>query len=115
MKPTIITETCTYVDRYGKGHIRYNKKDIALPNLLVGEKAKIDIANSKVIQILEPSKDRVKPLCEKYDQCGGCQLMHLSKEGQKAFKTRILKETFQPLNKIMTCTINDCEMAENPL
>lgn len=115
MKPTIITETCMYVDRYGKGHIRYNKKDIALPNLLVGEKAKIDIANSKVIQILEPSKDRVKPLCEKYDQCGGCQLMHLSKEGQKAFKTRILKETFQPLKKMMTCTINDCEMAENPL
>jgi len=115
MKPTIITATCTNVDHLGKGHILYNKKDIAINNLLKGEKAKIDINNQKVIQILEPSKDRIQPVCEKFDECGGCQLMHMSQEAKKAFKTRILKETFQPLKKMMLCDIKDCEMAENPL
>lgn len=115
MKPNIIEATCTYVDHYGKGHINYNKKDYALNNLLKGEKAKIDLNNLRVIKVLEPSKDRVKPLCEKYDECGSCQLMHMNKDAQKAFKTNVLKETFQPLKKMMSCAINDCEMADNPL
>lgn len=115
MKPNIITATCRYVDHNGKGHISYNNKDLAFNNLLTQEKARIDINNQKVIQILEPSKDRVLPLCEKYNECGGCQLMHMSFKGQQAFKTKVLKETFQPLNKMMTCQIEDCEMAQDPL
>lgn len=115
MKPNIIQATCSYVDHNGKGHISYNKKDLAFNNLLLNEKVKIDINNQKIVQILAPSKDRVTPLCEKYNECGGCQLMHMSLDAQKAFKTRILKETFQPLKKMMNCKIEDCEMADDPL
>ena len=46
MKPKIIEATCNYVDRYAKGHILYDKKDIALNNHLKGEKAKIDLSQN---------------------------------------------------------------------
>ena len=115
MKPLIIETTCTNIDHYGKGQITYNRKKLSFSNLLPGEKAKIDVANEKVVKILEPSKERIKPLCDKYDSCGGCQLMHMSSMAQKQFKTQILKETFAPLKKMMTCGFNECEMAENPL
>ena len=115
MKPKIIEATCNYVDRYAKGHILYDKKDIALNNLLKGEKAKIDLSQNKVIKIIEPSKERTKPLCDKYEQCGSCQIMHMTKDAQKSFKTNILKETFKPLKSMMKCDVKDVEMADNPL
>lgn len=49
-------------------------------------KAKKNYAYARLIQILEPSPDRVEPHCTLHRRCGGCQLQALSYEKQLAYK-----------------------------
>lgn len=117
MKKTFIKATCTHLDIEGKGHFRYQNKDYAIANFLPGEIAEIDIQNSKqpkLHKLLETSNQRVTPKCEKYLQCGGCQLLHLDASSQQEFKTNSVKKVFAPLKNMMTCRINDCVMADDP-
>ena len=41
-------------------------------------KAKKNYGYGKLMKILQPSADRVEPLCPKAGPCGGCQLQALS-------------------------------------
>lgn len=45
--------------------------------------------------LIEKSKDRVKVECPYYQECGGCQLMHLSYENQLHYKKEKVKEIFK--------------------
>jgi len=51
-------------------------------------------AEAEILEILEPSAQRVEPACPLYGRCGGCALQHLNYEAQIAAKTAILRETF---------------------
>lgn len=50
-------------------------------------KAKKNYGYARMIQIIEPSKDRVEPKCKFARQCGGCQIQQISYEKQLEFKT----------------------------
>jgi len=49
---------------------------------------------AELLEIIEPSQDRVQPVCPLWGKCGGCNLQHLSYSAQLAAKTAILEETF---------------------
>lgn len=49
-------------------------------------KTKKTYGYARLEEILEPSKDRVEPVCPYYRACGGCQLQTMSYERQLAFK-----------------------------
>ena len=51
-------------------------------------KAKKNYAFARLEKIVEPSPDRVEPLCAFARQCGGCQIQALSYEKQLEFKDR---------------------------
>jgi 23S rRNA (uracil1939-C5)-methyltransferase len=57
-------------------------------------------AEAEILEILEASPQRVKPVCPLYGRCGGCTLQHLDYEAQIAVKTEILKETFSRIGGI---------------
>ena len=66
---------------------------------VVGDHARVKVikdkkryAYAKLVEVLEPSPDRVKPLCPVAGPCGGCQLQALSYDAQLAFKHRKVKE-----------------------
>ena len=54
-------------------------------------KAKKGYAYARLEEVLEPSPDRVEPVCAYARQCGGCQLQAVSYEKQLAFKDRKVK------------------------
>ena len=77
----------------GAGVVHQDGFVFFVPGLIVGEKARIGITAFKksygygrIVELLEPSKHRVKPLCDVYRLCGGCQLMHMDEYEQKQFK-----------------------------
>jgi len=49
---------------------------------------------AKLLEVLEPSPDRVLPACPLWGKCGGCNMQHLSYPAQIAAKTAILTEAF---------------------
>lgn len=49
-------------------------------------KVKKNYAYARLEEVLEPSPDRVEPLCPFHRQCGGCQIQALSYEKQLTFK-----------------------------
>lgn len=55
---------------------------------------------AEVVEILEPSPNRVKPPCPHYGTCGGCSLQHLRPEVQLQAKQQILTEQLERLGKV---------------
>ena len=91
--------TISRLDHLGAGIGHLDRKPVFVEGVLPGEKAIIQLtedkkqfARAKVIRRLSDSGDRVVPACPIYDQCGGCNLQHLSHQGQVAAKQQSLGE-----------------------
>ena len=50
---------------------------------------------ARLLEILEPSKDRVTPPCVFHRSCGGCQIQALSYEKQLEFKQRKIRNNLK--------------------
>jgi 23S rRNA (uracil1939-C5)-methyltransferase len=77
----------------GRGVARHNNKVVFIADALMGEQVVAKISRShkrydeaRLIEVTEPSDDRVEPPCAIYERCGGCQLQHLSYAGQLMYK-----------------------------
>lgn len=102
---------CLGVDESGKGIVRIKGKEYYLSNFLEGETGIVEVFQNRngstvrLIKIEEESKDRIKPKCPYFDKCGGCQLQHISYEGQSRFKQAKVEElmgSFCNINPILT-------------
>jgi 23S rRNA (uracil1939-C5)-methyltransferase len=84
----------------GKGLTRDTGKVALVPFTLPGEKVKIritkehrDYLEAEVLEVLQPSPDRVTPACRYFGRCGGCHISHAPYETQLQWKVAILRET----------------------
>ncbi|MGF1836308.1 23S rRNA (uracil(1939)-C(5))-methyltransferase RlmD [Photobacterium sanguinicancri] len=91
--------TISRLDHVGAGVGHLNKKPVFVDGLLPGEKAVVQFTEDKkqyaratVIKRLTDNAERIKPHCPIYDQCGGCNLQHLSHSAQVAAKQQSLGE-----------------------
>ena len=64
------------------------------------ERKKGKVAFASLVEILEPSKDRVKPPCPYFGVCGGCDFQQMNYEAQLAAKVGILKDCLRRIGKI---------------
>lgn len=62
----------------------------------VGKKNK-NFANAKILEIIEPSKDRIEPICPMQKVCGACQLQFINYDAQLELKTQIVKDTMHSI------------------
>ncbi|MDT0109620.1 23S rRNA (uracil(1939)-C(5))-methyltransferase RlmD [Listeria booriae] len=53
----------------------------------------------KIIELTKESADRVTPPCLVYSQCGGCQLQHLSYDGQLRMKQKQVAQVMKRIGK----------------
>ncbi|WP_221568550.1 23S rRNA (uracil(1939)-C(5))-methyltransferase RlmD [Alkalihalobacillus sp. TS-13] len=91
----------------GEGIGFYNKKVTFVPGALPGEEVIAKVTKplpnrieAEMVTIKKKSKDRVKPPCPIYEQCGGCQLQHLSYEAQLQEKKDIVRQAFDRYTKL---------------
>jgi len=57
-------------------------------------------ARGKILNISKASALRVKPLCQYYENCGGCCYQHIIYEQQLEIKKRQVEDVFQKIGKI---------------
>ena len=62
----------------------------------VGKKNK-NFANAKVLEIIEPSTDRVEALCPMQKVCGACQLQFINYNAQLKYKKQIVEDTVRSI------------------
>ena len=90
----------------GEGIGFYKKQLVFVPDALKGEevfcqvtKVERNFAEARLLKVNKASKFRVNPKCAIYEECGGCQIMHLRYDKQLEFKADLLKQAlkkFQP-------------------
>ena len=91
----------------GDGVGRLDGLAVFIPRTAPGELVEASVrqrgrmARGRLLRVLEPSPDRVAPLCRHYDadHCGGCQLQHLTIEAQLRAKQQIVRDAFARIAK----------------
>jgi 23S rRNA (uracil1939-C5)-methyltransferase len=83
----------------GAGIARIEGKSVFIDLTAPGDLVKASIksehkswAEGEALEILEPSPQRVLPVCRYYGNCGGCSLQHLNYEAQLEAKIAILRD-----------------------
>ncbi|MCV9886279.1 23S rRNA (uracil(1939)-C(5))-methyltransferase RlmD [Metabacillus halosaccharovorans] len=91
----------------GAGVAKVDGFPIFVENALPDERAKIKVikvkkgfAFGRLIETYEQSKHRTNAPCPIYSQCGGCQLQHLSYEGQLGFKKKQVEQVLTRIGKL---------------
>jgi 23S rRNA (uracil1939-C5)-methyltransferase len=62
-------------------------------------RARAQYLEARLVQVLEPSADRIAPRCPLFTECGGCHYQHAGSEFQLARKVEILREVFRRVGK----------------
>ena len=82
----------------GEGIAKIDDFAIFIPNAIKGEKIKIKIikvltsyAFGKIIEIIEPSKNRLESDCSTYKRCGGCNLRHIKYDETLKIKQNLVQ------------------------
>ena len=91
----------------GEGVGRVADFTVFVPGALPGERVLVRIdevkktyARGKLVEILEKSPQRISPACPIYDFCGGCQLQHLSYEGQLHWKRQQVVDAVERIGRL---------------
>lgn len=86
---------------------KYDGYSVFVSRMIVGETAKVAVSYVKdkvaygdVVEILEPSQNRVSPVCKHFGDCGGCSLMHMSYGEQLNFKRNKVVNNLRKIGKI---------------
>jgi tRNA/tmRNA/rRNA uracil-C5-methylase (TrmA/RlmC/RlmD family) len=91
----------------GKGVARENGKAVFIPFTIDAERISARIvhemknfAEAELIELIEPSKNRVTPECPYFGRCGGCSYQHIQYEHQLELKARQVEQTLQRIGRI---------------
>lgn len=85
---------------------------IFVPFALPGETVRVQLveesgrfAHAELLEILEPSPDRVPPRCRHFGVCGGCHWQHTDYAAQLHFKREIIADQLQRLGHVQETDI----------
>ena len=80
---------------------------IFVPNVIPGELVRIRIyrnqqsySEADLLEIVEPSPNRVVPPCKLAEVCGGCQYQHMEISSQREWKTRQVQELLERIGNL---------------
>lgn len=91
----------------GEGVGRAEGYTLFVAGTLPGEQARVKVLKTKkqygyakLLELLQPSTQRVDAPCPIYHQCGGCQLQHLSYSGQLEWKRQHVVDALERIGKL---------------
>lgn len=94
----MITGVISYLDENSNGILMAGKDRVYVRHVFAKEKVKVKVNKrlkegygASLIQVLEPNRNRVKPVCDIFEKCGSCQLMHMNASAQQDVKLQYLQ------------------------
>lgn len=94
---------------------------IFVPFALPGERVRVSVveekknfARAEIIEIIEPSPDRINARCKHFGECGGCHYQYLPYEKQLEIKTDILRDQLARIGKIENPPVQTMVANPNP-
>lgn len=94
MKQTFENLEITGLSHDGRGITHLDGKTCFVDGAVPGDRITLTIIaeernffNARLIKIISPSTQRLEPFCDKYAECGGCQLQHLNIDAQRHWKS----------------------------
>ncbi len=98
-----------------------NGRAVFVPYGLPGEIVSIELveekkhfARGRILEIIQPSAERIQPRCAHFGVCGGCHYQHMSYAAQLAAKKAILIDQFQRIAGIPAPFVEDVEPSSSP-
>jgi 23S rRNA (uracil1939-C5)-methyltransferase len=95
------------INHDGEGVGRVDGFTLFVGGALPGERVLVKVVHlkkqygyGKLLRVLRTSQERVKPECDIYEQCGGCQLQHLSYEAQLQVKRQQVVDNLERIGKL---------------
>jgi len=92
---------------HGVGRIGENNWVVFVAFTIPGEKVRARVyrnsssySEADLVEVIEPSPDRVEPVCELFGDCGGCQYQHLRYEAQLEWKRQQVAELLERLAEL---------------
>lgn len=86
---------------------RLNDFVVFVPFVALGETVEAELlevkkrfGRARLLKVIEPSPDRVQPLCPYLGECGGCQYQHIAYPAQLAMKHKQACDLFQRIGGI---------------
>ncbi len=112
IEPTPTTATIHAMTHDGRGIAQIQGKTTFIEGALPGEevlftytsrKGKFD--EGRTLEVLKASPDRVEPLCQHFNVCGGCSLQHMNSSAQIQMKQQLILDQLQHFGKIQPDTV----------
>lgn len=84
-----------------------DQRAVFVPYALPGETVRVRLveekrgyARAELVEVLEPSPERIEPRCSHFAQCSGCHYQHIPYEIQLQAKTDILRDQLKRIGKL---------------
>jgi 23S rRNA (uracil1939-C5)-methyltransferase len=121
-KNEIIEVTIEDLTHEGAGVAKIDGYALFIPKALPGERAKVKVIKvnkgygfGRLLEVVKKSEDRIdEPACSIFEQCGGCQLQHLSYEAQLKQKQKQVRDVLERIGKITDVVIHPTLAMSDP-
>jgi 23S rRNA (uracil1939-C5)-methyltransferase len=98
-----------------------DSRAVFIPFGLPGERVRVrlteekkNFARGEIVEILQPSLDRIDPKCKHFGECGGCHYQNNSYEKQLQAKTDIFIDQLRRIGKIGNPPVKPMVACPNP-
>ena len=106
----------------GQGVGRCQDVAIFVPYAIPGETVRAHVIKvekryciAKIVSILNPSEHRTTPVCEAFEKCGGCALMHMDYAEQLLVKRQIVADAFARIGGFQEVEVQPVRGMNSPL
>ncbi len=106
----------------GEGLAYHDGIVIFVPKSVPGDIVEVEIISLKksygrgiITNIIENSKNRIKPECDCFLECGACDFMMIDYKIQLKYKKDMLDDVLKNIGKLLNVVTDDCEPSEDML